>query len=95
MERIWSELEDLIGKFSDHLGKPCPLRSRYPLFPQAAILDAEQFHELSSLIQHFDGFFITFQVMAFTEVSTGDQYAVGPSLKRPEDERRGKHAGAH
>jgi hypothetical protein len=80
-ERIGAQASDLISKITDHFSESRPFRCGNPLSTQARIFDAKKPHQLPGLLQHFLSFFITFQVMAFADVSTGYKNAVSPFFK--------------
>ena len=76
-------------------GKRRPFGGGNPFQAQAVLIDAKQ-------SQYFPGFFndlpasdITFQVMAISDMSTGHQHTVRPSLKRLKQEAVIHPAGAH
>jgi hypothetical protein len=76
---------DLVGKITDHFSESRPLRCGNPLSTQAGVFDAKELHQLPGLIQDFLSFFITFQVMAFSDVSAGDKNAVSALFKSLQD----------
>jgi hypothetical protein len=76
---------DLISKITDYFSEPSPFRCRNPLSPQPRVFDAQELHQLPGLVQDFLSFFITFQVMAFSDVSAGDKNAVSALFKSLQD----------
>jgi hypothetical protein len=66
-----------LGHFRHHVGEFLGLRGRNPLNPEALRFQAEVFQHHVNSFRSALGFFITFQVMTFAQVSPADQDAVG------------------
>jgi hypothetical protein len=84
-----------LDKIPDFFGKRCTFGSRNPFQSQAALIYPQQ-------AKNFPGFSyyrltsnITFQVMAFTDVSAGYEDAVCPFQKSPEQKAVIHSAGTH
>ena len=79
---IFPKLSDFFCKASNHLRESLTLGSRNPFTTKSPFIDTQKLHELMRFVNYLLCFFITFQVMAFTDVSTGDQDAVCALFER-------------
>jgi hypothetical protein len=83
------------GETGDHLGKTRTFGGGDPLDGESLGIDSAVLQNDSNDLGTGQGFVITFQVMAFTQMSAHDNDAVGPLAESIYHQVRMHHAGAH
>lgn len=73
---------NLFRKLTHNFGKADAFGRGNPFQTQPVGCDSQKVNQLLSEMKHLFGFNITILVMAVTDMSAGDQNAVGPFLKR-------------
>jgi hypothetical protein len=84
-----------LNKRANLFGKRRAFRSGNPFQLQTALINSQQPEQLPGFFDDLLAFYITFQVMTVADVSAGNQDAVRPFQKRPEQEAVIYPAGTH
>jgi hypothetical protein len=92
---IGPQRADDFGKAGDHFGKPRGFGRGNPLDGEPLRIDADIFQDEPNGFGAGQGFVITFQVMAFAQVSPHDDDAVGTFAEGVHHQVRMNHPGAH
>jgi len=94
-QRIRTQCLNVLYESGDYFSKSRSLRRGNPFHTEAFRIDPAVIERYPGYLVPHKSLLITFQVMAFTQVSTNHQNAVGSSLQCVDDEVGSHHTGAH